>query len=101
MKSVAFALIFVASCAHNPSPSPPSSGFLVKLQVIAEPDSAVVELDEEFFGSAKVLALKPKVTTLGAHRLSIRADGYFPHDMDVDLANGTTKLRIKLRPIPE
>jgi hypothetical protein len=33
--------------------------------------------------------------------LTITADGYFPHDLDLDLAPGTTTVRVALRPVPQ
>ena len=89
--------LLVAGCAGAPVPRVTAA----KLQVLSEPADATVYLDEEFFGSAKVLALHPKKADKGLHRLTIQSDGYFPHDMDVDLQPGTTKLEIKLRKIPE
>jgi hypothetical protein len=68
--------------------------------VVAEPDNARVRIDDRDAGSARVLAARPPRLTPGRHQVSVEADGYFPHDVELDLPPGTTTLRITLRPIP-
>ncbi len=72
-----------------------------RLQVIAEPEEASVYVDERFAASARVLAQRPRSVRTGSHRITIRAPGYFPHDVEVDLPAGTTTIRISLRPVPQ
>lgn len=71
-----------------------------RLQVIAEPEAARVYVDERFVATARVLAARPRQLRPGPHQLTLRAPGYFPHDVDVELPPGTTTVRIRLRPVP-
>ena len=71
-----------------------------QLLVVAEPETAQVEVDERFAGSARLLAVRPKELTPGVHRVTVRAPGYFPHDLELDLPPGETTITVSLRPIP-
>ena len=71
-----------------------------RLKVIATPSDASVYLDGHYFGRAKVLAAEPKALVPGMHLMTLTADDYFPHDMELNLPPGTTTVEIKLRPIP-
>ncbi len=71
-----------------------------RLEVIATPSNASVYLDGHYFGRARVLAAEPKALIPGMHLMTVTADDYFPHDMELDLPPGTTTVEIELRPIP-
>ena len=71
-----------------------------RLEVIATPPQASVYLDGHYFGRARVLAAEPKALVPGIHLMTVTADDYFPHDMELDLPSGRTTVEIKLRPIP-
>ncbi len=92
---VCAALLSTAGCYRISGPE------RAKLQVIAEPETARVFVDEHFVGSGAILTREPKELTVGHHRVTIQAPGYFPHDVEVDLPAGTTTVRIALRPIPQ
>lgn len=64
------------------------------------PAQANVQVDEHFVGSARVLEKRPAQLTVGKHRVTVDAAGYFPHDVELDLASGVTTLELKLRAIP-
>jgi hypothetical protein len=70
------------------------------LRVTAVPETATVYESEHFLGTAHLLADKPKALKPGVKYLTIKAPGYFPHDLRVELPAGETKLTIKLRPVP-
>ena len=70
-----------------------------ELRVVSDPDGATVYVDDAYFGSARVLEVRPRALPLGRHQVTIKAPGYFPHDLDVDLEPGVTTVRIKLRPV--
>ena len=89
------ATLFVA-CAGAPQPVQTA-----EVRLLIEPATARVYTDERFVGGARVLATRPVSFRAGPRRLTITADGYFPHDLDLDLPPGTTTVRIALRPIPE
>jgi len=71
-----------------------------ELRVTAVPENAVVEVNERSVGSARVLSQRPVKLKTGMKRISISAPGYFPHDIEVDLPAGETKIDIKLRAVP-
>ena len=86
--------LFVA-CAGVPQPAQTA-----EVRLIIEPATARVYTDERFVGGARVLATRAVSFRAGPRRLTITADGFFPHDLDLDLPPGTTTVRVALRPIP-
>jgi hypothetical protein len=70
------------------------------VRFVIEPESARVYSDERFIGSARVLAVRPAEFRTGRRRFTITADGFFPHDFEVDLPPGMTTIEVRLRPVP-
>jgi hypothetical protein len=93
---VLLALSGVACGGAQPAKPPKPTA----LRVIAVPETARVSVDEQFVGAARVLAVRPKPLGEGAHRVTVEAQGYFPHDLEVTLQPGVTTIEVKLRPIP-
>jgi hypothetical protein len=89
-------LVLAGACSVQLNRKPSAS-----LRVVADPPEATVYVNEQFVGSAKVLDVRPKALSEGEHRVTVRAPGYFPHDLVVDLVPGVTTVRIALRPVPE
>jgi len=77
----------------------PTTG-MAKLRVVAEPDTTTVYVEDQFVGSARVLAVRPRSLRPGVKHITFKAPHYFPHDVRVDLPEGTTTIQMKLRPIP-
>jgi hypothetical protein len=77
---------------------PPSK--MASLQILAEPDTASVYIDDQYVGSARVLAKRPITLKPGVRFVTFQAPDYFPHDLKLDLPVGTTTVKMKLRPIP-
>lgn len=75
-------------------------GAPTRLRVVAEPASARVFIDDRYVANARVLDARPRRVEAGPHQISLEADGYFPHDLELELPPGTTTLRVSLRPIP-
>lgn len=71
-----------------------------KLKVVAVPATTTVYVDDQFIGSARVLSVRPKTLQPGIKHISFKAPKHFPHDVRVDLPEGTTTIEMKLRPIP-
>lgn len=71
-----------------------------RVRFVITPDNARVYADERFVGSARVLARRPFQARPGPRRFTVTADGYFPHDLELDLPSGTTTVEIRLRPVP-
>ena len=90
------ALLAVASGCYSDLPT---SG-VAKLRVVAKPDTTTVYVDDQFVGSARVLAVRPRALKPGVKHVTFKAPHYFPHDVRIDLPEGTTTIEMKLRPIP-
>jgi hypothetical protein len=71
------------------------------LEVHVEPETARVVVDDESVGSARVVAANPVKLSPGKHYVTIEAKGYFPHDLELDLPPGLTKVEVQLRPLPQ
>jgi hypothetical protein len=93
---VALSLLACSACGATQKPKQP----VAQLRTLVEPATARVEVDEQFVGAARVLAQRPARLSVGRHRVTIEAPGYFPHDLELDLAVGVTKVEVKLRAIP-
>jgi hypothetical protein len=78
----------------------PAAAARAQVRFELEPDTARVYTEDRFVGSARVLARRPADFRTGPRQLTITADGYFPHDLEVDLPAGTTTIRVSLRPRP-
>jgi hypothetical protein len=64
------------------------------------PATATVQVDERYVGAARRLDKSPAKLAPGKHRVTVEAAGFFPHDVELELAPGVTTLDLKLRPIP-
>jgi hypothetical protein len=93
---LALCALAAQACAAAQPPKKPTA----QLRTIVEPPSAQVQVDERFVGAARVLAQRPVPLAPGKHRVTIEAHGYFPHDLELDMPVGVTKVELKLRPIP-
>jgi hypothetical protein len=91
-------LLAIVSLSACGSAMPATS--VAKLKVIANPTTTSVYINDTFVGTSRVLALKPVGMKPGVKFITFTADGYFPHDLRVDLPAGTTSISINLRPIP-
>ncbi|MFN9813794.1 MAG: hypothetical protein ACK6CU_29635 [Deltaproteobacteria bacterium] len=85
----------LAGCAGAPSPAGSA-----QVRFVLDPETARVYTDERFLGAARVLAVRPIQLRVGPRRFTITAEGYFPHDLEVELPAGLTTIRVRLRPIP-
>lgn len=105
MERVIAAWVLVASMMALPIVSgcgaaAPAAEARATVRFEIEPDSARVYTEDRFIGSARVLASRPPSFRTGPRQITITADGYFPHDLDLDLAEGTTTVHVALRPVP-
>lgn len=95
--SLALAVLVGVGAGCGGAPHAPARA---QVRFLIEPESARVYADDRFVGSARVLAVRPAPFRAGPRRFTITADGYFPHDLEVDLPPGETTIRVRLRPIP-
>lgn len=70
------------------------------LRVRATPDTARVSVDDRYVARARTLDAEPRALSIGQHLVTIEAEGYFPHDLAVDLTPGETTVEVRLRPVP-
>jgi PEGA domain len=96
VRALALSCLLLAACAGTQKPKGPPA----ELRVVAEPESATVQVNERFVGAARVLDKRPAKLTPGLKHVTVEAPGYFPHDFDADLPAGVTTVKIKLRPVP-
>jgi hypothetical protein len=89
------ALIGAPACMHKPT-----GQRFAYLKVVALPANTTVYDGDHFLGTARILAKDPKPLRPGVKYLTFKAQGYFPHDLRLDLPAGETTVNIKLRPIP-
>lgn len=77
----------------------PQSGVL---RVAGRPDEALVTVDDQYVGKLGRLKRFGVKVPAGEHRLTIEANGHFPHDQLVTVpGRGETKVDIVLEPVPE
>lgn len=70
------------------------------LRVTTEPANARVFIDDLFVATGQALAVRPRKLKPGKHLLTVEAPEHFPHDLELELPPGETKVSIKLRPVP-
>ena len=88
--------VALASCGATARP-----GESARLVLAVVPLESSVALDDAFVGRGAKLQHNALLMKPGHHRISVTANGYFPHDFEVDLPVGTTRATVKLRPIPQ
>ena len=71
-----------------------------RVRFLLDPPQSRVYVEDRFLGAGRVLRRRPREFPPGPRHFTITADGYFPHDVEVDLPSGTTTIRLSLRPIP-
>lgn len=71
-----------------------------QVRFVLEPATARVYVEDRFVGAAQVLRRRPESFPPGPRHFTITADGYFPHDIEVDLPSGLTTIELSLRPVP-
>lgn len=95
-----FATFFTLACVSGCGGAQTAARGRAQVRFVLEPQDARVYTDERFVGGGRVLAARPPTFTAGPRRFTITAEGYFPHDLEMELAEGTTTVRVSLRPIP-
>ncbi len=90
----ALTLGFSACGARPPAPDP------ARVRFVLEPAHARVYLEDRFVGAGRLLQRRPRSFSPGVRHFTITAEGYFPHDVEVDLPSGLTTIRLALRPVP-
>ena len=71
-----------------------------RVRFILEPANARVYVEDRFVGAGQVLSRRPERFAPGPRHFTVTAQGYFPHDVEVDLPSGLTTIRLSLRAVP-
>jgi hypothetical protein len=95
-----FAFLLLMAAAASGCMQGPAKVKMAYLKVVAEPPATTVYVGDRFIGTARLLAKQPKALSIGVKYVTFKAQGYFPHDLKLDLPAGDTTVKIKLRPIP-
>jgi hypothetical protein len=85
----------VGGCGGAPRARQPA-----EVRFLLDPPQARVYVEDRFVGAGRLLARRPRSFPPGVRHFTITADGYFPHDVEVDLPSGLTTIRLSLRPVP-
>lgn len=85
----------IAGCGGAPRARQPA-----EVRFLLDPPQARVYVEDRFVGAGRLLARRPRSFPPGLRHFTITADGYFPHDVEVDLPSGLTTIRLSLRPVP-
>lgn len=91
---------FAAVCLFTACASLPQRRPQARVRFIIEPADARVYVEDRFVGAAPVLRRRPATFSTGRRHFTITAQEHFPHDIETDLAEGLTTIRVRLRPIP-
>ena len=85
----------IAGCGGAPQARQPA-----EVRFILDPPQARVYVEDRFVGAGRLLARRPRSFPPGVRHFTITADGYFPHDVEVNLPSGLTTIRLSLRQVP-
>jgi hypothetical protein len=96
----ALALVLASALVASGCMQKPPTVKMAYLKVVAEPPAATVYIGDRFVGTARLLAKSPKALPPGVKFMTFKAQGFFPHDLRLDLPAGETTVKVKLRPIP-
>jgi hypothetical protein len=96
------ALAALLLCACNP-PEAPGQGPTVSLRMTGAPADAVVVIDDEAVGTLELVTAHGVALPVGVHHITVKAEGYFPWDKEVEAKLGSQPIRLdaKLMPVPD
>ncbi len=84
------------ACAPANVPAQPT----VSLRMHGGPAAAAVIVDEEALGSLEFVAAHGVALPPGVHHVTVKADGYFPWDREVEAKPGSPPIVLEVAPIP-
>ena len=75
----------------------------VSLRMHGTPPDAVVIIDDQALGTLELVMAHGVALPAGVHHVTVKADGYFPWDRQVEatLGQGVVKLEVALTPVPD
>ena len=95
-------LALVAAAACQP-PEAPGAGPTVSLRMQGTPADAVVIVDDQALGTLELVMAHGVALPPGIHHITVKADGYFPWDKEIEakLGTGVLQLQVALQPVPD
>jgi hypothetical protein len=96
---ISLALALPVACLPAQSPTQPT----ISLRMSGSPSGATVIIDEEALGTLDFVAAHGVALPPGVHHITVKAEGYFPSDREVDARPGSppVRLEIALAPVPD
>ena len=75
----------------------------IHLRLHGTPADAVVTIDDEAVGTLELVQARGVALPVGVHRLTVKAQGYFPWDREVRADEGQPLIRLEvaLLPVPD
>ena len=94
------AALLLLSCAPAESPGQQPT---VSLRMTGAPADAVVVIDDEAVGTLELVQAHGVALPVGVHHITVKAEGYFPWDKEVEAKLGSEPIRLdaKLTPVPD
>ncbi|MDH5491021.1 MAG: PEGA domain-containing protein [Myxococcales bacterium] len=96
----AFALALSIGAVGSGCGMQPRRPQVASLRIETEPLAARIYIDGRYMGAGRALSRRPVHLRPGSHQVTIAAPGFFPHDLELDLPVGETRVRAALRPVP-
>jgi hypothetical protein len=95
-------LALVAATGCQP-PEAPGAGPTVSLRMQGSPADAVVIVDDQALGTLELVMAHGVALPPGIHHITVKADGYFPWDKEIEakLGTGVLQLQVALQPVPD
>jgi hypothetical protein len=106
-RRTALAVVLLAVAAWVPACAAQSPvdvrGPRVSLRMQGTPPDAAVIIDEETVGQLDFVAAHGVALPLGVHHVTVKANGYFPWDREVEAKEGSPPIRldVALTPVPD
>jgi hypothetical protein len=93
------AVVMAAACTPPQAPAQRT----VSLRMQGAPAQATVIIDDQTVGELDFVAAHGVALPPGVHHVTVKADGYFPWDKEVDAepGSGPIHLQVALTPIPD
>jgi len=97
--AAAIAPIATASC----KPPLTAQKARVSLRMHGSPADAVVIIDDQAVGTLDLIQARGVALPVGVHHVTVKAQGYFPWDREVEAVEGSgpVRLEVALVPVPD
>jgi hypothetical protein len=89
----------LSACQPPVEPTQPT----VSMRMHGTPNDAVVIVDDQALGTMELVMAHGVALPPGVHHITVKAEGYFPWDREVEakLGTGIIQLEVALTPVPD